>query len=487
MVTKNQPGLPRSTPEEQGVASSAVLAFVHAVESQIHELHSFMLLRHGHVIAEGWWSPYRPEHPHMLFSVSKSFTSTAVGLAISEGYFTMDDPVLSFFPEEIPTQVNDFLAAMRVRHLLTMTTGHTIDSWSNMFGRRDGNWLKGFFETPVHHPPGTHFLYNTGATHLLAAIVQKTTGLKLVNYLQPRLFTPLGIKNPTWQESPQGIAAGGVGLSLRTEELARFGQLYLQNGMWQGQQILPEAWIAAATACQLANGSGGESDWTQGYGYQFWRCRHGAYRADGVFGQYCLIMPEQNAILAITGGLDVFDAQEPLDLVWQILLPAMAGEPLAEDTTAHHPLTEKLSSLSLPPIPGQPSSPLLPQLSGRTYTVDPNELEIETITLNFTESGCTLTLKTTTSEETIPSAYYRWQPGQTTLFNKPWLSGPTPILASSAWTAEDTFTILVRLYQTPFYHTLVYHFASDEMMIEISVNASLDSAKTLLLTAKAFP
>ena len=248
--------LPRATPESQGISSSAVLQLIEALESQIHEIHSFMLLRRGKVVAEGWWLPHAREYPHMLFSLSKSFTSTAVGLAIAEGRFSIDDPVLSFFPEKTPLDLNDSLATMRVQHLLSMSTGQAVDTWSYMVDRPDGDWIKGFLEVPVVHRPGTHFVYNTGATYMLSAIVQKTTGMKLVDYLKPRLFEPLGIESASWQESPQGITAGGIGLSIRTEDIARFGQLYLQKGMWQGRQILTEAWVQAATSSQISNSDG---------------------------------------------------------------------------------------------------------------------------------------------------------------------------------------------------------------------------------------
>jgi CubicO group peptidase (beta-lactamase class C family) len=476
--------LKRTSPELQGMDSSAVLQFVEALESQLHEIHSFMLLRHGSVIAEGWWSPYGHEHPHMLFSLSKSFTSTAVGLAVAEERFSIDDPVLSFFPEETPVDPSDLLAAMRVRHLLSMATGQAVDTWSYMVDRPDGNWIKGFLEVPVLYTPGTHFVYNTGATYMLSAIVQKTTGMKLVDYLQPRLFVPLGIESASWQESPQGITAGGIGLSIKTEDIAKFGQLYLQKGMWQGRQLLPEAWVEAATSSQISNRDGVQPDWTQGYGYQFWRCRHGAYRGDGVFGQYCIVMPEQDAVLAITSGIDVFDMQQPLNLVWDILFPAMRLDPLSDDAAAQDTLSKKLFNLSLITVQGQVASPIASQVSGRTYTVDVNELEIKTIALNFTEAGCTVGIKTAVGEETIPCGYGVWQRGQiTTLFNQPLLFDGTRVAASGAWTAEDTFTIVVRLYETPFYHTLVCHFAGDEILVEIQVNVSLESMKPLLLTA----
>ncbi|MDX2076470.1 MAG: serine hydrolase [bacterium] len=482
MVSTTEHHLPRTSPEKHGMASSAILRFVEALESQIHEIHSVMLLRHGNVIAEGWWSPYSHAHPHVLFSVSKSFTSTAVGLAVTEGRFSLDDPVLNFFPEDTPAEVSDLLAMMRVRDLLSMSTGQAEDTWSYMVDRPDGNWIKGFLDVPVLHTPGTHFLYNTGATYMLSAIVQKTTGMKLLDYLQPRLFEPLGIENATWQESPQGITAGGIGLSLKTEDVARFGQMYLQKGMWQGRQILPADWVKAATDAQILS-SGMQIDWTQGYGYQFWRSRHGAYRADGVFGQYCIVMPEQDAVLAITSGIDIFDMQQPLNLVWDILLPAMSPDPLPDDPVAHDMLTDRLSKLAMQTVQGKSTSPIALQVSGQIYAVDKNSLTIETMRLDFTESGCTIRVKTITGEEIIPCGYGTWLLGDTTLFHQRLLFDRTPTAISGAWTADSTFTMVVRLYETPFFHTVVCHFIGDEMMVEIQVNVSMESLEPLLLTA----
>src|SRR5438309_10018930 len=328
-TTRAAPGrkLPRIRPEAVGIAPAALLAFVDAAEQKVGGLHSFMLLRHGQVAAEGWWSPYAPQHAHMLFSLSKSFTSTALGLAISEGRLTLDAPVLSFFSSDAPAKVSENLATMRVRHLLTMSTGHDKDATGPTTSAPDGNWVKAFLALPVEHPPGTHFVYNSAASYMLSAIVQQLTGITLLEYLRPRLFGPLGIEGATWETCPRGINKGGWGLSVKTEDIARFGQLYLQKGQWKGRQLVPESWVAEATSKQISNGTGETSDWTQGYGYQFWRCRHGAYRGDGAFGQYCLVMPQQDAVLAITSG--VGDMQAVLNAVWDHLLPAMQQDALS--------------------------------------------------------------------------------------------------------------------------------------------------------------
>jgi CubicO group peptidase (beta-lactamase class C family) len=224
-----------------------VLAFVDEADQRLDSLHSFMLLRHGHVVAEGWWVPYHPRSRHSLYSLSKSFTSTAIGIAIAEGKLHLDDRVLDFFPEDAPAEPSEQLKAMRISDLLRMSTGHQTEPPRPP----DGHWVKLFLAHPVPFKPGTHFLYNTSATYMCSAILQKATGMTLLDYLRPRLFDPLGIENPSWETSPQGISVGGSGLSVRTEDIARFGQLYLQKGRWQGEQLVPEAWIEALPARRL--------------------------------------------------------------------------------------------------------------------------------------------------------------------------------------------------------------------------------------------
>ncbi|XSG77336.1 serine hydrolase domain-containing protein [Herpetosiphon llansteffanensis] len=486
MILHNEYRLPRTTPEQQGIASAGLLRFIEALDSQIHDLHSVMLLRHGAVVAEAWWSPYEAERPHLLFSLSKSFTATAVGLAIDEGYFSLNDLVIGFFPAETPPLVSDLLAAMQVKHLLTMATGHASDPWTAMNERPDGNWIKAFLEYPIANVPGSQFVYNTGATYLLSAIIQTTTGMRLSEYLGPRLFAPLGIEQMHWQESPQGITLGGIGLSLTTEAVARFGQLYLQKGLWNKQRILSEAWVEQATALQIANGDDPDSDWAQGYGYQFWRCRHGAYRGDGVFGQYCLVLPAQDAVLAITAGIDVFAMQQPLDLVWQLLLPIMGASSLAADPAAQRALTERLERLHIATVAGQASSPIAVLVSGRSYLVAANRLGLERLSIHFSDAGCRLIGQTASDTETLVCGYGVWQPGATALFQQAFF-GHTPFVASGAWTSEASFTMQVLLYETPFVHSLTLDFIDAELLIEIRINTALDSLEPVVLTAQQVP
>ena len=317
--------LPRSTPEAQGVSSAGLIEFIQTADRQVASMHSFMLVRHGYVVCEAWWAPESADKPHVLWSLSKSFTSTAVGLAVAEGKLSIDDPVVNFFPEQVPSDPSPNLKAMRVRDLLTMSTGHQDEP--NV--RASSDWITTFLAHPVPHKPGAHFQYNTPATFMQSAIVQKVTGETVVNYLQSRLFDPLGIVAPQWDANPQGISLGGYGLYLRTEDIAKFGQLYLQKGNWQGKQLLPVEWTDLATAKQVSNGSNPLSDWDQGYGFQFWRCRHDGFRGDGKDGQFCIVLPKQDTVIAITANTG--DMQAELDVVWDKLLPAIGDTPLHDD------------------------------------------------------------------------------------------------------------------------------------------------------------
>ncbi|MFH5803439.1 serine hydrolase [Alienimonas sp. DA493] len=334
--------LPRSSPEAQGVDSAGVRAFVEAADAQVDEMHSFMLLRHGQVVAEGWWGEEGPEKPHVLWSLSKSFTSTAAGLAIADGKFALDDKVLGFFPDAAPAEPSANLRAMRVRDLLTMSAGHETEPKLTP----DGVWVRQLLAHPVPHEPGTTFRYNTPATYMVSAIVQKTTGQTVRDYLQSRLFEPLGIEKPRWDQSPQGESIGGYGLFLTTEDVAKFGQLLLQKGEWNGRQLVPAEWVEQATSKQVDNDeapSAGNPDWRQGYGFQFWRCRHGAYRGDGKDGQFCVVLPEEDAVVVMTAKTRTLQTQ--LDLVWQHILPALRDEPLPANPAAAAELKAALTEL----------------------------------------------------------------------------------------------------------------------------------------------
>ena len=339
--------LPRSTPEAQGISSQAILDYVQASDKNVNTLHSFMIVRHGQVIAEGWWKPESADKAHILNSVSKSFNATAVGLAIHEGKLRLSDHVLKFFPADAPPDPSANLKAMTVRDLLTMSGGHETEP--KAVGGAPS--VKQFLAHPVVYKPGTHFQYNTMGAYTLSAIVTRVTGQTTLEYLKPRLFEPLGIESPRWDSSPEGNSLGGYGLWLRTEDIAKFGQLYLQKGKWNGQQLIPRKWIAQATGKQIDNAQESHSnigpDWVEGYGFQFWRCRHNAYRGDGAGGQFVLVMPDQDVVVAITADSDNMEAE--LDAVWDHLLPAFHAAALPEDAAAQEKLKQAIANLAAHP------------------------------------------------------------------------------------------------------------------------------------------
>jgi CubicO group peptidase (beta-lactamase class C family) len=465
--------LPRSAPEAQGVSSAAILAFVEAADKNVESMNSFMLLRHGHVVAEGWWSPYRADVPHSLYSLSKSFASTAVGLAIAEGKLSLDDEVLKFFPEDAPPEPSNNLKSMRVSDLLRMSTGQQ----SEPARTPDQPWTKTFLAHPVPFKPGTHFLYNTSGTYMLSAIVQKATGMTVLDYLRPRLFEPLGIQRPTWETSPQGISAGGFGLSIRTEDIARFGQLYLQRGKWQAKQLVPAAWVDAATARQTSNGSNPASDWDQGYGYQFWRCRHGAYRGDGAFGQYCIVLPAEDAVIAITSG--VKDMQSVLNLVWDRLLPAMKPSPLADDDQAQKRLQDTLKRLSLRPQEGGGAAA---DVLGKKYVfpVNPRKLQSVTLLSDTKDGDVSLVMRLDNAEQRITCGRGGWRTGRLG-----WgLLPPQPAAASGAWTEDGAFTAKICFYETPFIITVRLKFSGKELHCSSETNVGFGPTKEPPLVGK---
>ncbi|TAL41848.1 MAG: class A beta-lactamase-related serine hydrolase, partial [Chitinophagaceae bacterium] len=209
--------LPRSTPEAEGASSKGIIEFLDAVGKSQHELHSLMILHHGKVIAEGWWNPYRPDLKHTMYSLSKSFTSTAIGFAVSEKRISLNDKVISFFPNKLPDTVSNYLAQLTIKDLITMSVGQAPDP-SFMIGSVYSDWIKGFFSVSILYKPGAVFLYNSLATYMLSAIVQKVTGQKVIDYLTPRLFTPLGIHGMDWETDLMGINTGGWGLRIKTED-----------------------------------------------------------------------------------------------------------------------------------------------------------------------------------------------------------------------------------------------------------------------------
>jgi CubicO group peptidase (beta-lactamase class C family) len=480
--------LPRSTPEEQGISSAAILRYVDALEARVMFPHSFMLVRHGHVVAEGWWTPYAATEPHTLFSLSKSFTSIAMGLAVNEGKLTLADPVLKHFPAEAPTTPSRNLQAMRVRDLLRMASGHHGEDVDPFPYDSDQNLVRLFLAKPVAHKPGTHFYYNTAGTFMLSAILQKAAGETVHDYLMPRLFQPLGMGHPRWDSTATGTTLGGYGLSLRTEDIACFGLLLLQRGNWQGRQLVPATWIDEATALQTATGSDPAGNWDQGYGYQFWRTPHGYYRGDGAFGQLCLVMPEHDAVLVMTAGTDELGPE--FDLPWEFLLPAFQSAALPADPESVQRLTARLENLRLPTQTGQPSSPVAAAVAKRLFVFPTNTFGLESITLlpSSDDTGATVECKLAGIDQRVFCGLGAWVKGVLRTPNDQiGLGDLPPVAASGAWTADDTYTAKLVRYRTPFTLQLQLKFSEDSVTFDLEQDLYFGKRDSIHLTGFLSP
>ena len=421
-----------ATPESQGVPSAAISAFINACERKYAggpegALHGFVIVRHGKTIAEGSWKPFNTlENTHMLYSHSKSFTSTAIGFLVDEKNLDLDDRVVEIFPDLAPAKPSEHLRQLRVRDLLTMTVGmHRTDAESNDIA---GDWVKAFLNNTIEDAPGTHFRYDSCATHVLAAIVERKTGERLMDYLKRRLFDKIGIRKQWSTCSPTGIACGGWGMNMTTREQARFGQLYLQQGLWNGEQILSTNWVRMATSYQTDTERKNGGDWGQGYGFQFWRCHHNAYRADGAMGQYTIVMPDQDAVVSINSGLG--NMQGVLSLVWEHLLPAFKETSLAPDEKACATLRAKCAALVLAP-PTTTAAAGNDAFFGRVFEFKDNKHGVKSVRFDRATSGgwiCTLVLPA--GPQKVPVGRGSWAKGRMRM------DGAMPYEALSGYVSE---------------------------------------------------
>lgn len=473
-----QKQLPISIPEKEGVSSEGIISFLNAAEKSKTEFHSFMMLRHGKIIAEGWWNPYAAGLKHTMYSCSKSFTATAIGFAVSEHRLSVNDKVVSFFPDDLPDTVGSFLAALTVKDVLSMSDGQEPDP-TFMVAGKDSNWVRSFLAVPIKYKPGTRFLYNTLGTYMLSAIVQKVTGQKVIDYLRPRLFQPLGIEGMDWEVDPKGINVGGWGLRIKTEDMAKFGQLFLQKGKWNGKQIIPAFWIEEASTVKIIQHPGyspakrDSSDWEQGYCYQMWRCRHNAFRGDGAFGQFIIVLPEQDAVIAITA--ETPDMQEEINLVWEYLLPAMHKDQLPIKPENNAILRKKLSSLALP-LPAKTALPLTPGILNKTFLLEENEKHIQSLTFNFHGDLCDVKIVTDTAAYEITFGNGRWQKEQTTRHGPALTAAakasfvglpPYQVAAEYTWRDEYTLELVLRYIESPHTERMICHFNDNSISIDI--------------------
>lgn len=409
-----------------------------------------MIVRHDTVITEGWWAPYTPDQVHLLYSLSKSFTSTAAGLAQAEGLLSLDEKVVDVFPEHADAAADERSRQLTLRQLVRMASGHREDVLERAYAISPDDIVRGFLSVPVDEEPGSIFCYNNAATFVVGAAVQKRSGQTLVDFLKPRLFQPLGIDTCYWQSDSQGRNLGFSGLHLTTESIARFGRLIVDGGRIGDRQLLDPQWLAAATSYQTDNSSQTNPDWSQGYGYQFWMARHG-FRGDGAHGQFCIVLPEQDALVIITSASP--DMQGILDRVWEHLLPAFGDQPLAADDQATAALTGRLAGLTLTPVGGDgwqaqpiPEPAINPEQNRDPVRVSKLDRRDDTVvlTLDHDQQGVGAPLRPRSDspvELTITCGTGHWVPNTITIGDRTLAcAGSATVAADGTVDAELSFT-----------------------------------------------
>jgi len=480
--------LPRSTPELEGVSSGGIIDFINAADTSGLENHSFMMLRHGKVIAEGWWKPYGPDYKHIMFSASKTFTATAIGLAVSENRLKVTDKIISFFPYSLPDSISEYMKGMTVKDLLTMSVGQDPEpsAWS-----ANGDWITLFLSTAPKYKPGTVFKYNNMATFMLSAIVQQVTGETVFNYLMPRIFKPLGIRGIDWDLNPQGINMGMIGLRLRTEDLAKFGQLLSNGGVWNGKQLIPKEWIKEATAFQIKNSDEPEekrilSDWGQGYAYQMWRGKNNTVRLDGMGGQFVVLIPDKDAIVVFTANNT--NTQKQLDLIHKYLIPAIKSDKaLAAAPALQEEMVKKAAALDINPgFEKSVASGLEKTVSSKEFILSENENKIQSVYFSFKNGDCAFAIKRDNAVSSIKAGGKEWLVSNTlsasllapsrTNFSKSVdasysiLKPVIKLAAKYTWTDEKTLEITGRFVEeTLGSETIVCKFSEQNNEVRVTI------------------
>jgi CubicO group peptidase (beta-lactamase class C family) len=471
-------GLDRSEPSEAGVAAAGVLNFIRGAESQGLELHTLLVERHGKLAAEIYRWPYNATRPRIGHSIAKSFTSAAIGLALSEGHFKLTDHVIDFFPEHLPPVVSDNLRAMTVRDLLTMRTGHAEEISGSRWRVIKTSWIAEFLKVPVVHRPSEVYVYTSAASYMLAAIFTKATGQTLHEYLRPRIFKPLGIVGETWDIGTDGLNPGGNGLTCKVTDLLKFGMLHLQKGIWNGVQILPAEWIEEATR-PIGNSE---------YGYHWGTGPDGEFFAMGLFGQLVAVLPAHDAVVVLTSAIA---SPVACSGFWVPLLHKHISSIFAKtitDDEAEPQLKHRVAEMAQPPkLSSSMRRHRVPD-GTQFYAIEKNDLGIDQICFSFESDRCTVRMCYPEAEHVIVVGIDRWIEGQTGIPGAQLHHGygvtPARVIAGASWRGESLFVMTWIFAEMTFRDTVECEFQQDRLTLQRRVNVNSGAMSLPVLRGK---
>lgn len=495
----NRKPFPFAVPESVGIRSQDILDYLDALEASDTEMHGLMIMRRGKICCQGWWYPYGPGLRHGLQSHTKTYAATAVGIACREGLLRLDEPVLDIFPEYAPKEPSDMLKRLKVRHVLCMGCGmDTMPSPTK-------DWIRDFLHTPVLHEPGTTYMYNSFGSTLLGAMVRQRSGLGLHDYLKPRLFDKIGIDsdNLRWVRLPDGMEVGGGGLFAATEDNLRLMKLYLDGGVWEGERILSEEYVRLATTNQ--NDSATESqnnplatDNFLGYGYQIWMCKpSGVYRADGAMGQFTIVLPDLDMIIAINEtAAGAGPAQRTLDITWAFTSKITSGGALPPDSASAELLARRLKRLNIGNPESAPLSPAADEISGRSYKVVSGNFgpfggnfmsgelpdPIARFRLDFDGDGCLWSFITRGGKEESVRVGLRGERFTNLIGEK---NDPTRLyLCNGVWTGEREFRLFCRFAESCVEDRYTLFFEGDSVHIQADNNSAFRGPEPIRIEAE---
>lgn len=401
-------------PGQERVPESAVADFIDRLEADGLTMHGFAMSDRGRLLAEGYWAPFTKESLHRMYSVGKSFAALAIGLLQEEGRLRLDDKICGYFRDKCPKEgAHPWIEQMTVRDMLTMTTCHR----QTTYKRYKGDWVESFFHVAPDHLPGAIFSYDTSSTHVLAALAERLSGRKLMDYLRARAFDRIGVsKEAYYMEDPYGISQGGSGLNCTLRDLLAVAELVTEGGRYQGRQLLPADYLEEALKCQISTIQQTAYDEQLGYGYQIWQGRHGSFYFYGIGGQLAVCFPRERFVLVTMGDTldnkngikDIFDAFETCIYPWisadKRQMPDSAGAREADlgmdmpgireavsgvdggrEKSAE--LQDRLRRLALAPAPGERSSKVQGEVDGREYFFEENQLQVSRLRVDFSEKG----------------------------------------------------------------------------------------------------
>jgi len=373
------------SPESVGIPSRAVLNFIDELEQEGLCMHGFIMMRYGKVFAEGYYAPFHADFPHRMFSISKSFTSVAVGLLQEEGKLSIGDRICDYFPDKLPANgVHPYIAATTIRDMLKMASPHKLTTYRQM---ECDDWVKTFFHVEPVRYPGTSFVYDTSASHVLAALVERLSGMPILEYLKIKVLDKLGCTGEfKWLTDPMGISMGGSGLICTLRDMTKFALMCMNDGVYDGQQIVPGDYIREATSKQINTSLQYSIDEQQGYGYQFWRCKNNGFAMYGMGGQLAICLPDYDFILttiADTQGIP-YGIHGIYTALWNNILPYLKENTgVVADHAAMEELEDRLSKLEVKAVEGSKTSPVACEINSKRFLLAPNQMGITECRLEF--------------------------------------------------------------------------------------------------------